>query len=104
MLGKQQSSERWKQLRALVCEWDPIGVTDDPTRPGDEYDCLLGEILARLESRAPRADLSRLLRNQLREHFGLSELPPDVDDFAGSLQQWFETSWASAADRGSADV
>ena len=25
-LAKPESRERWSQLRALICEWDPIGV------------------------------------------------------------------------------
>ena len=41
-LSKEQSRERWAGIRALFCQWDPIGVMDDSEWPRDEYDCMWG--------------------------------------------------------------
>jgi hypothetical protein len=42
---KIQSRERWSQIRALWREFDPIGVSQFPDSPRDEYDFYLGPTL-----------------------------------------------------------
>ena len=55
-LSKEQSRVRWAELRRLLCEWDPIGVMDDPEWPRDEYDCMIGPVLRLLEERVGNRD------------------------------------------------
>jgi hypothetical protein len=41
------------ELRALLAEWDPIGVYDvEPKAPPGEYDCLHPALLAKFELEA----------------------------------------------------
>jgi hypothetical protein len=53
-LSKRELRQRFSQLNALMCDWDPIGVMDDPNWPRDEYDCLVGPLLTLLQSGASR--------------------------------------------------
>jgi hypothetical protein len=92
-LTKRESRQRWSQLRALMCEWDPIGVMNDPGWPRDEYDCLVGPLLTLLQSGATDDEIGGYLRKEIVEHFGLS---PDHYDFlavAGRLRGWFDHGW-----------
>jgi len=60
-LDKQALRQRGQQLRALLNEWDPIGV--GPDGPKDEYDCLLWPVMRQLEAmplRKSSAAFSRL--------------------------------------------
>jgi len=50
------------QLRALMCEWDPIGVMNDPDWSRDEYDCLVGPLPTRRASEASKEEIMRYLR------------------------------------------
>jgi hypothetical protein len=60
-ISKEQSRERWSGLRQLFCEWDPIGVMDDPEWPRDDYDCMVGPSLRMLEAGASAADIADYL-------------------------------------------
>jgi hypothetical protein len=80
-------------LRALLYEWDPIGVAPEPDWPRDEYDDLVGPLLARMSSGATAGELAVLLEAHVRDHIGLE---PDVDReerFAQRLVDW----WAHSA-------
>lgn len=92
-LSRQQSRERWAQLRALICEWDPIGVTDDPDWPRDEYDCLLGPLLRALERGASEAELAAFLGHEIENHFGLDPAHYDFPAVAAKLRNWYDESW-----------
>jgi hypothetical protein len=96
-LSKQQSRERWAQLRALVCEWDPIGVMDDPDWPRDEYDCLLGPLLRHLEGGTSEAELAAFLSEQIENHFGLDPAYFDFPEVAAKLRNWYEGSWPDSS-------
>jgi hypothetical protein len=42
-----------RELREILCEWDPIGVfSADADWPKDEYDGLIGPLLGRLQAGA----------------------------------------------------
>jgi hypothetical protein len=66
---KDELRERQRELRNLLCEWDPIGGVG-ANGPRDEYDCLLG-ILGRLRAGLSEAAIRRYLTAQLRDHFGV---------------------------------
>jgi len=92
-LSKQQSRQRWAELRTLVCEWDPIGVMADPDWPRDEYDCLVGPILSHLERGASQDELVAYLKHEIEHHFGLEPEYYDFPAFASKLSNWHRDSW-----------
>lgn len=94
-LTKEESRRRWAELRALVCEWDPIGVMEDPDWPRDEYDGMLGPLLRLLESGASESDIACHLRTEITEHFGLSAQHYDFAATAAKIRSWFLETWAS---------
>jgi hypothetical protein len=97
-LSKRELRERSAQLRALMCEWDPIGVMSDPGWLRDEYDCFVGPLLTLLASGATKDEIARYLRKETNEHFGLS---PDNYDFtavAERVHRWFDHGWRSVAE------
>jgi hypothetical protein len=93
-LSKEQSRERWAELRNLLCEWDPIGVMDDPEWPRDEYDCMVGPVMRLLESGASEAAITAYLRAEIADHFGLSPEHYDFLSIARRTRSWFQERWA----------
>ncbi|MFG1791207.1 hypothetical protein [Nocardia sp. NPDC049149] len=79
-------------LRYLLNQWDPIGVAD---LVDDEYECLVGPLLSRLNAGASRSEISKFLWSELDDHFGLNPYhAPDhygVDPLADQLVAWWAT-------------
>jgi hypothetical protein len=90
-LDKEQLRRRGRELRALIAEWDPIGVGPDWSK--DEYDCLLWPVMRKLEDRASEKDLASFLRAELEEHFGLEPDDAGIARFVSQAQEWFDTRW-----------
>lgn len=97
-LSKRELRERWAQLRALMCEWDPIGVMGLPGWPRDEYDCLVGPLMTLLDSRACKEEIAHYLRHEVSEHFGLPPESYDLELVADRLRKWFDRGWRSLAE------
>lgn len=93
-LSKQESRERWAQLQALVNEWDPIGVMDDPDWPRDEYDCLVGSLMRHLESGSSPSDIADFLRRDIEEHFGLDPKHIKFSQFSKRMSSWYAAGWS----------
>ena len=93
-ISRRQSETRWSELRALLCEWDPIGVMGDPKVPRDEYDCLARPLLHLLEAGASEAEVVECLRNEITDHFGLSPKRYDFAAVSRRLRAWFVENWA----------
>ena len=77
------------ELRVLLYEWDPVGVSHEPDWPADEYDELLEPLRERLARGATAGELAIFLEAHVREHIGLE---PDVDReerFAERLVAWW---------------
>jgi hypothetical protein len=81
---------RQLNLRYLLNEWDPIGVSEIAP---DEYDCMIGPLLVRLRAGAGRAEISEYLWFELEDHFGLDPARYDVDTMANRLVAW----WAAVS-------
>ena len=73
-------------LRDLLNKWDPIGGGHVPP---DEYDCLVGPLLSKLNAGAGRSQISEFLRGELADHFGLDPDGLDVDGMANRLVVWW---------------
>jgi len=93
-LTKEQSRRRWKELRELTFRWNPIGFTE--LLPRDEYDCVLGPLLTKLESGASVDELDVYLKRELVEHFGVSPTNPNGPErLAVEAKEWFDREWAN---------
>jgi hypothetical protein len=92
-LDKEAMRRRGRELRALLNEWDPIGVIGEHG-PDDEYDCLLWPLMRLLEGGASVRDLTDYLQQEFTDHFGLSAAPQGSLQFAEQAKCWYEGSWA----------
>ena len=81
------------ELRHLLNEWDPIGISD---LVPDEYDCMLAPLLPRLSNGAEPAEVSEFLWYELQDHFGIDPVPHDTDGLANRLVAWFAAKNRSA--------
>jgi hypothetical protein len=84
-------------VRGLFCEWDPIGVMDDPDWPRDEYDCMVGPTVRLLEEGATENEIADYLYREITEHFGLSGDRQDCHSFARRLRTWFNENSPGSA-------
>src|SRR5689334_11684190 len=85
------------QLRALLLEWDPIGIAPEPTWPRDEYDDLLEPLSTRLSTGASAGELAIFLEAYVHGHIGIDTDVDREERFAQRLVDW----WAQTAkDRG----
>jgi hypothetical protein len=90
-LDKQVLRQRGRELRALLNEWDPIGV--GPDGPKDEYDCLLWPIMRKLENNTRPGELAAFLKAELEQHFGIRDDAARTAAFASRACNWFDTGW-----------
>ena len=78
-----------RELRDLLCEWDPIGVfADDPYWPRDEYDTLIGPLLGRLQKGENPEQVRGYLTDELKDYYGI-DAPSTTPDFAGRIFAWY---------------
>jgi hypothetical protein len=95
-LSKPDSRERWRQVRDLWNQFDPIGVMGLEDWPRDEYESYLGQTLRLLEQNASLEDIHKYLAMVTLEHMGLSESPEfemSRRAFAKRLRDWYEDKW-----------
>jgi hypothetical protein len=78
-----------RELRALLYEWDPVGVAAEPDWPGDEYDDFVAPLRERLEAGAPAGELAVFLERQVTDHIGLDADPDREERFAARLVDWW---------------
>ena len=83
----KQIRDRWSELRKLINEWDPLGVISFGA-PADEYDCMSGPLLRRLEEHATVEDIAEYLTAELRDHFGVTI--SDAGVFARRVVSWHQ--------------
>ena len=98
-LNKEQSRKRYNEIRELGCEWDPIGVMDDPDWPRDEYDSYLGPTLRRLEEGASIQKIAEYLGYIVGEHMGMGDSGVSYSKpllFAEKLREWYEKHWSNS--------
>lgn len=95
-LDRSESRERWRQVRDLWNEFDPIGVMGMKDWPQDEYEAYLGQTLRLLEQGASLEKIEQFLTMVTLEHMGLSETPQfqvSRRAFAMSLRDWYTEHW-----------
>lgn len=85
VVDKREAKSQMVDVRALLMEWDPIGVADGSE---DEYDCLIGPLLSHLRDGADAVFLRDWIARERVNHFGLS---PDLGAdraLADALVSW----------------
>lgn len=95
-LDKQTSRKRWKEIRELWCQWDPIGVMSDPDWPKDEYDSYLGPSLRLLEQNVPIEEIEKYLSHIIGDYMGLGRAGINYskpNEFARKLKDWYLERW-----------
>lgn len=95
-LTKDHSRKRWREIRVLWCEFDPIGVVNSLSGPDDEYDAYLGPSLRLLERDATVDEIASYLATVTLDHMGLSdslEFAKARRRFAHKLREWYSTHW-----------
>lgn len=95
-LSKDQSRQRWKEIRDLWNGWNPIGVSPSTGGPQDEYDSYLGQTLRLLEDCASTEEITGYLSSIVGEHMGLGQKGIEYSKpaaFSLKLQQWFAHGW-----------
>lgn len=95
-LTKELSRRRWKEIRDLWCEWDPIGVMSDDDWPRDEYDSYLGPALRLLEAGATVDEIIKYLAYVELDYIGMSDThlaSAQRQEFAQKLRNWYATKW-----------
>jgi hypothetical protein len=69
---ERKSKESIYILSKILCEWDPIGVMDDPDWPRDEYDSYIPAITLQLDKNTNDIELAKLLSNITNEYMSIT--------------------------------
>ena len=96
-LTKQESRQRFAELRELWCEWDPIGAMSEPDWPRDEYDAYVGRSMRFLESDTSDEEFIRFLEHIVGEYIGLGREGIEHSkpkEFVAKMREWFAARWA----------
>lgn len=96
MLSKEQSRQRWAELRDLWNQFDPIGIRPGVDAPADEYESYVGPLMRLLEQNAPAEQLAAYIAECVFGTMGLSKTPEDqhaCGEFAATAQAWFTQNW-----------
>ena len=82
---------RVDELRELLNHWGLLSVRD-LTVADDEYDCLLGPLLAKLVAGASTDQLWAHSRETVKHHFGVDPDERDVAGFVDSVNDWWRNA------------
>ena len=85
-----------RQVRRLLMEWDPIGVSGVP-EAADEYDCMIGPLMHRLLDGADARSLADWISPERISHFGLSPDAASDAQLAETLTAWWMRRQATTA-------
>ncbi len=75
-------------IRALLAEWDPLGVTASDGS-SDEYECLVWPLTRLLNREASAEQVASFLSSELAGHFGVDAQTGEPGQFASRLIAWF---------------
>jgi hypothetical protein len=86
--NRDRTRQSQRQVRALLIQWDPIGVADVP-EAADEYDCMISPVMHKLCDGVTPDDLARWISKERTEHFGLGPDPSGDKELAAKLTSWW---------------
>ena len=78
-------------IRALLAEWDPLGVTESDGS-SDQYECLVWPLTRLLEREASAEQVASFLSSELAGHFGVDPQTGEPGQFASRLIAWFRSN------------
>jgi hypothetical protein len=82
---------RAQGIRALLAEWDPLGVTRSDGS-SDEYECLVWPLTQLLDREASAEQVASFLSSELAGHFGVDAQTGEPGQFASRLIAWFRAN------------
>ena len=82
---------RARGIRALLAEWDPLGVTRSDGS-SDEYECLVWPLTRLLDREASAEQVASFLSSELAGHFGVDAQTGEPGRFASRLIAWFRAN------------
>ena len=91
-MNKEQSRQRWRELRDLVNTWDPIGLIAIGA-PQDEYECVVAPVLRLLEQGASQEAIVSYLAGECSDHFGAPIAESSAREFAARAKTWYQLRW-----------
>jgi hypothetical protein len=94
-LSKEESRQRFRELRDLWNEYDPIGCMT-VNGPFDEYEEYVGSTMRLLERGASEVEIAAYIKGEVTGHMGMtwSEHHEQVTaPFAIRCRDWFEKKW-----------
>ena len=92
-LEKAESRERWRELRDLWNEFDPIGIMDYPDWPRDEYESYCGPSMRLLEQNAENEELEDYVHSAL-DYMGIGASDDAIKRFVKKMKAWFQEKWS----------
>ncbi len=93
-LSKEESRQRWAELRDLWNQYDPIGVMGYPNSPKDEYDSYVGWTMRCLEQNVSLNDIVDNIEEIVREGMGLSHFDRnEANLYAQRMIDWYRDKW-----------
>jgi len=93
-LDKKESRKRYRELRDLWNEFDPIGVFDGSDEwPLDEYEDYCGPSLRLLEQNATPSELEVYVHSTFN-YMGIEDNDKEIQGFVRKIQTWFQENWS----------
>ncbi|WP_213283356.1 hypothetical protein [Cellulomonas hominis] len=87
-MSKRDGKERMREMRALLMDWDALGVADVP-EAADEYDCMIGPLHGHLHRGGGARSLRDVIERERSDHFGLHPDTRADSALADALVEWW---------------
>ena len=102
-IDKEQSQQRYMEIKELWCQWDPIGTMGLGERTTYEYENFLGPTLRLLQEGASNQCLAEYLSFIVGKQLKLGESGISCSKpllFAEKLRSWYESRWSDISSLG----
>lgn len=87
--NRERTRESQVQLRALLLQWDPIGVAGIP-EAADEYDCMISPLMHLLHDGATRPAIRKWVTGEVEGHFGMRSDRRRESQLAVEVTEWWD--------------
>ena len=94
-VDKRTAKRQMADVRALLMEWDAIGVAD-AFECEDEYDCMIGPLLGHLRDGSDAVFIRDWIARERVDHFGLNQNIGADRALADKLVAWWAEQTAKA--------
>jgi RNA processing factor Prp31 len=96
-LTKDESRLRYRELRKVWNEFDPIGVLQDADlETDDEYEFYIGPVMRLLENEASQEEIFEYVRVVVTANMAMKwsdRMIADAERFATRCREWYRTRW-----------